>query len=310
MGGDGRRRFHYLELGCLRHIVQAHAYGMEIIVMTLRNATSLLLGVSLAAGTAAALAQQASVPQPMNAEPVPAPAPAPAAPNVFVVPAGTKIPLTLRSAISTKTARPGDAVYLNTNFPVIVGGRVVIPAGVFVQGYVDGLQRGGKVKGRAELMMHFVSMAFPNGVVIALPGAVDKVPGTNGTEVKDKEGLIQRSSTKADDAKTIAGTTLTGSSVGALAGYAGGSPGLGAGVGAGAGAAVGLIATMMKHDQDIVFPEGSSVIMVMQRPLEVQEQQLRGMGTLTGYDGPQMTPVNAEQLPLPKPKPQAPAQTN
>ena len=65
---------------------------------------------------------------------------------------------------------------------------------------------------------------------------------------------------------------------------------------------------MFKHGDDIVFAEGSSVVMVMQRPLEVQEQQLAGMRNLTGYDGPEMTPVNAEQLPLPKPKPQP--QTN
>ncbi len=301
--------------------------------MAIRTATALLLGFSVAAGSAAAMAQQTAGPvPPSNLQRLPpgpvAPvnsqqlAPGPVAPigaqpaasgtspapgnqAIFVVPAGTKIPLTLTSTLSTKTARPGDAVYLHTNFPVIVGGRVVIPAGVFVQGYVDGLQRGGKVKGRAELMMHFVSMAFPNGVVIALPGAVDRVPGTNGAEVKDKEGLIQQSSNKGDDAKTIAGTTLTGAGVGGLAGYAGGSPGVGTGIGAGAGAAVGLLMTMMKHGDDIIFPAGSNVTMVMQRPLEVQEQQLRGMGALTGYDGPEMTPVNAEQLPLPKPKAQA-----
>jgi hypothetical protein len=284
--------------------------------MTLRTVTSLLLGFSLAAaGPLTAQAQQAAPAspeaaagaQPVNPQPNPAAA-VPANQTTFVVAAGTKIPLELRTAISTKTAKPGDAVYLSTTFPVIVGGRVVIPAGVFVQGYVDGLQRGGKVKGRAQLMMHFVSMAFPNGVVISLPGAVDKVPGTNGAEVKDKEGLIEQSSNKAGDAKTIAGTTITGAGLGGLGGYASGSPGLGTGIGAGAGAAAGILITMFKHGDDIVFAEGSSVVMVMQRPLEVQEQQLAGMRNLTGYDGPEMTPVNAEQLPLPKPKPQP--QTN
>jgi hypothetical protein len=285
--------------------------------MTLRTVTSLLLGFSLAAaGPLTAQAQQAAPASPeaaaagaqlVNPQPDPAAA-VPANRTTFVVAAGTKIPLELRTAISTKTAKPGDAVYLSTTFPVIVGGRVVIPAGVFVQGYVDGLQRGGKVKGRAQLMMHFVSMAFPNGVVISLPGAVDKVPGTNGAEVKDKEGLIEQSSNKAGDAKTIAGTTITGAGLGGLGGYASGSPGLGTGIGAGAGAAAGILITMFKHGDDIVFAEGSSVVMVMQRPLEVQEQQLAGMRNLTGYDGPEMTPVNAEQLPLPKPKPQP--QTN
>lgn len=295
-------------------------------LMALRSVTSLLLGLSLAAaGSAAAQAPQdaasnpaqapaASTPAALTAAPVQtptqtaAPQTAPTAGPVFVVPAGTKIPLTLRSALSTKTARPGDAVYLVSSFPVVVGSRVVIPAGVFVQGYVDGLQRGGQVKGRAQLMMHFVSMAFPNGVVIALPGAVDKVPGATGADVKDKEGLIEAQGTKAADAKTVGETTLLGAGVGGIAGYASNTPGLGTGIGAGVGAAAGMIAVMMKHGQDIVFPEGTTVVMVMQRPLQVQEQQLAGMGNLTGYDGPSMTPVNAEQLPLPKPKP--PIQTN
>ena len=294
--------------------------------MALRSVTSLLLGFSLAAaGSAAAQASQdaASTPAPAPAaqpaaQPVAATAtPATTAPAttaaatsgpVFVVPAGTKIPLTLRSALSTKTARPGDAVYLVSSFPVVVGSRVVIPAGVFVQGYVDGLQRPGKTKGRAQLMMHFVSMAFPNGVVIALPGAVDRVPGANGADVKDKEGLIEAQSTKGADAKTVGETSLLGAGVGGLAGYGSDSPGMATGIGAGVGAAAGIIAVMMKHGQDIVFPEGTTVVMVMQRPLQVQEQQLAGMGNLTGYDGPQMSPVNAEQLPLPKPKP--PIQTN
>ena len=285
--------------------------------MAFRSVTSLLLGFSLTTAAVAATQQPSPVleppatPQPSASAAATTPAPGQ---NVFVVPAGTKIPLALHSALSTKTAKPGDAVYLATTFPVIVGGRVVIPAGVFVQGYVDGLQRGGKVKGRAQLMMHFVSMAFPNGVVIALPGAVDKVPGTNGAHVSDKEGLIEADSTKGKDAKTVATTALTGATVGGLAGYATDSPGLGTGVGAAAGAAVGVIAMMAKHGDDIVFPEGSSVIMVMQRPLEVQEQQLAGMSNVTGYDVPQsgvqMTPVNAQQMPLPKPKPQPAVQTN
>jgi len=278
--------------------------------MALRSVTSLLLGFSLAAAGSAVAQQDAAANQaatPAAEQPAAQPANGTATATtgpVFVVPAGTKIPLTLRSALSTKTAKPGDAVYLVSSFPVVVGSRVVIPAGVFVQGYVDGLQHPGKVKGRAELMMHFVSMAFPNGVVIALPGAVDKVPGATGAQVTDKEGLIVADSHKAADAKTIGETTLTGAGVGGLVGYANNTPGVATGIGAGVGAAAGVLAVMMKHGQDIVFPEGSTVVMVMQRPLQVQEQQLAGMGNLTGYDGPEMTPVNAEQLPLPKPKPQ------
>jgi hypothetical protein len=275
----------------------------------LLGSSLLLLGASFL--TTGSLHAQQSPPATPAATPPPAPATEAqsAAPvnsqPVFVVPAGTKIPLTLKSAISTSTAKPGDAVYLNSDFPVIVAGRVVIPAGVFVQGYIDGVQRGGKVKGRAQIMMHFVSMVFPNGVVIALPGAVDNVPGAQNAQVKDKEGLIEQKGSKVDDTKTVAGATVAGAGVGGLAGWAGGSPGLGVGIGAGAGAAAGIIEMMMKHGADITFPAGTNVIMVMQRPLQVQAQQLNGMGNLTGFDGPNMTPVNAEQAPMPKPKPQA-----
>jgi hypothetical protein len=283
------------------------------------SARSATIALSAALFAASSLhAQLAPVPDPQQQNPAPQPAAAAQAPAqastdaapinnapVFVIPAGTKIPLTLKSAISTKMAKPGDAVYLNSDFPVIVGGRVVIPAGVFVQGYVDGVERGGKIKGRAQIMMHFVSMAFPNGVVIALPGAVDNLPGAENAQVKDKEGLIESKGSKMDDAKTVGGATVAGAGIGGLAGWASGSPGLGVGVGAGAGAAAGLVGMMMKHDADITFPAGTNVVMVMQRPLQIQEQQLNGMGSLTGYDGPNMAPVNAAQAPLPKPKPQA-----
>lgn len=275
------------------------------------KSSTFLLGITLMGATSIAAHAQFAMPanQPAAAEPNAQPSTPQATPqtnqNIFVVPAGTKIPLTLKSPLSTKTAKPGDTVYLSSDFPVIIGSRVVIPAGVFVQGYIDGLQHGGKIKGKAQLMMHFVSMAFPNGVVIALPGAVDKVPGANNAQVTDKEGLIEQSSSKGADAKTIANSTLTGAGIGGLAGLAGDNGALGLGVGAGAGAAAGLIETMMKHGDDIVFPAGTTVVMVMQRPLEVKEQQLSGMGNLTGYDGPAMTPVNAAQLPMPKPKPQA-----
>jgi type IV secretion system protein VirB10 len=221
-----------------------------------------------------------------------------------VIPAGTKILLSLRSSISTKTARPGDTVYLNSDFPVIIGGRVVIPAGVFVQGYVDGLQRAGKVKGRAQLMMHFVSMAFPNGVVIPLPGAMDRMPGNSNAQVKDKEGLIEQNGGKAQDAKTVTETTLGGATVGSLVGAAAGNMGEGLGIGAGVGAAAGVVGMFMKRGEDIVIPQGTTVEMVMQRPLEVQEQQLNGMQQLTGYDGPPMAPTTAQQAPMPKPQAQ------
>jgi type IV secretion system protein VirB10 len=74
--------------------------------------------------------------------------------KLWVVPAGTKIPIQLRQAISTKNAQPGDPIYGQTTFPLIVDNRVMIPAGTFVKGVVDMSRRAGRIKGKAELQFH------------------------------------------------------------------------------------------------------------------------------------------------------------
>ncbi len=40
-------------------------------------------------------------------------------PQTYTVPAGTKVLLSLKSAINTKTAQHGDGVYLVSSFPVL-----------------------------------------------------------------------------------------------------------------------------------------------------------------------------------------------
>jgi hypothetical protein len=71
--------------------------------------------------------------------------------KAYTVPAGTRILLSLKSEISTRIAMPGDPVYLVSDFPVVQNGAVVLPAGMYVRGVVDSVQRPGKVKGRAQL---------------------------------------------------------------------------------------------------------------------------------------------------------------
>src|ERR1700686_4897066 len=63
------------------------------------------------------------------------------------VPAGTEVPLVLKSAIDTKNTRIGDGVYCQTAFPVVVDNVIVIPAGTYVKGEVVRSQRAGRIKG-------------------------------------------------------------------------------------------------------------------------------------------------------------------
>jgi type IV secretion system protein VirB10 len=191
------------------------------------------------------------------------------APLRVTVPAGTKIPLALKHAVSTKSVRPGDPVYLETTFPVAENNRILIPAGTYVQGVIDSVKRAGRVSGRAELLMHFTTLIFPNGYTVSLPGAVEGVPGADNSKVKDKEGTIQAESQKGKDATTIAQTTGTGAAVGALA-----RGGKGAGIGAGAGGAVGLATVLLSRGQDVRMEAGTTVEMELQRPLTLEESRI------------------------------------
>jgi len=187
----------------------------------------------------------------------------------LTVPAGARIPLVLKHAISTKSVRPGDPVYLQTNFPVAQDNRILIPSGTYVQGVVDSIKRPGRVSGRAELLMHFTTLIFPNGYTVTIPGAVEGVPGTDNSKVKDKEGTIQADSQKGKDATTIAKTTGTGAAVGALA-----AGGKGAGIGAGAGGVVGLATVLLSRGQEVRMEAGSTVEMELQRALILEEARV------------------------------------
>ncbi len=56
----------------------------------------------------------------------------------------------------------------------------MIPVGVYVQGVVDRVQRPGRVKGRAQLDVHFTTMIFPNGQVVEVPGVSIVCPVPTG----------------------------------------------------------------------------------------------------------------------------------
>src|SRR4051812_46249814 len=73
----------------------------------------------------------------------------------YAIRPGTKIPLSMINSVSTKSSQVGDQFYLETAFPVVVSGKIVVPAGSWVQGSVTDVKRAGRVKGRSELYIRF-----------------------------------------------------------------------------------------------------------------------------------------------------------
>jgi hypothetical protein len=265
---------------------------------------TLVITALLLCATMASQAQQAEAARSPAPEQATAPASGAALPSggegkSYTVPQGTKVLLSLKSGVNTKTAHAGDGVYLVSTFPVIVGSHVLIPAGVYVQGMVDRVERPGRVHGRAKLLMHFTSMIFPNGQVVEIPGNVNNLPGSNGPAVKGSEGTIEQAGNKGRDLGNVAKGAEIGATGGVIGGVASGSPGTGAAIGGLAGAAGGLIYTLLTRGDEVIIPEGTTLEMVMQRPLVLESSQLEGINDVRG--NPQYSPSAAQPRPLPKP---------
>lgn len=205
-----------------------------------------------------------SVPQTPPAPPAAPPAtPAePAKPAKVLVKSGTRLPLVLHNAISTRSAQVGDPVYLETLFPILVDGKVVIPAGSYVSGEVTDAKRPGKVKGRGELMVKLNTMILPNGYTVDF-NAIPTGAGTGGNDTVEDEGRIKGDSDKGSDV----GTVVKGTSIGAGVGGIATRSAKGAGIGAGVGAAAGLLGVLFTRGPELELPRGTTLDVMLDRPL-------------------------------------------
>jgi hypothetical protein len=178
----------------------------------------------------------------------------------ILVPTGTRLPLVLHNAVSTRVAQVGDPVYLETLFPILIDQRIVIPAGSYVSGEVTESKRG-RGHGQAEIAIKLDNLILPNGYEAQF-NAVPTDAGTGGKETVDREGTIKADKNTAGDAKTVAEGTAIGAGVGGILARSG----TGAGVGAGLGAVAGLITAHLNRP-DVELPRGTTLDVILNRPL-------------------------------------------
>lgn len=198
----------------------------------------------------------------------------------FVVPAGTKVPLSMINSISTKTAAEGERIYLETVFPILASGHIVIPPGSYVAGTVTSVKRPGRMKGRGELYIRFDSLTLPNGVTRDFRARMGSLDGTAPETLDKSEGKIKSEGNKAGDLKTVGEAAGAGATVGGLAGAASGHAGMGAGIGAAAGATAGLIGVLMSRGPEAVLAKGTTMEMVLDRPLQFTSTEIEFGGQM------------------------------
>lgn len=195
-------------------------------------------------------------------------------PGEYLIENGTRIPLGLLNSVSTKHSVEGDRIYLETVFPILANGRIVIPAGSYVAGTVTEVKRPGRVKGRGELYVRFDSLTLPNGVTRDFRARIGAMDGRASEEFDRTEGKIKSQGNKGGDARNVGEAAAAGASIGVLAGAASGNYGMGAGIGGAAGATAGLMGVLLSRGPDAVLAKGSTLEMVLDRTLTFNDQEL------------------------------------
>ncbi|MDE3196942.1 MAG: hypothetical protein KGN84_11395 [Acidobacteriota bacterium] len=221
-------------------------------------------------------------------EPSANPAKAGDAPPVYTVAAGTRIVLGMINSVSTKHSAPGDRIYLETVFPIVINSHIVIPPGSYVTGTVTDVKRPGRIRGRGELYVRFDTITLPNGVTRDFRSRLGNIDARGTEKLDQKEGRITADSDKGGDVRTVAEGAATGASIGAIAGSVASHPGLGAGIGGAAGAAAGIAGVLLTRGPDATLDKGSTVEMILDRPLIFNASEVNFTSMAPGHfsDGP------------------------
>ena len=217
----------------------------------------------------------------------------------IILPSGTQLPLVVHNSVTTRSAKPGDPVDLETIFPITQDNRIIIPAGSYVHGEVVQAKRAGKVKGRAEIMIRLNLLILPNGYTVSF-NAIPTGAGTGGNEQVEGEGKIKGDTDKDSDVGTVLRTTTMGVGVGAGIGALAGNAGRGAGIGTLAGAATGLMAIFLTRGPEAELPRGSTVDATLDRPLYLDSSQINftDPGRASALSGPaNRQPVRSNRFP-------------
>jgi hypothetical protein len=195
--------------------------------------------------------------------------------GLWIVPAGTKVPIQLRQPLSTKNAQPGDPVYAQTSFPIVAGGHMMIPAGTWVQGVVDTVKRAGRLKGTAEMQFHLTTLIYPNGYTLDIAAAIDQVPGNQASSVKEP-GTVKHDAEKGKDLGRVGTAASEGGQIGALAGAAAGHSIRSVGIGGLSGIAAGTLIALLARGGDVQFDSGTAVEIALTRAMAIDSEKIAG----------------------------------
>ena len=195
---------------------------------------------STAAQPASTAGGQAAAPAPQTPPP----------PAVVVLPAGTRIRVSLNQDLGSKISRPGDSFTATIANRVVVNGQTIIPSGARADGTVIDARPLGRFKGGALLEIRLERVHTKWGSYPVATSSIDRVEKGKG-----KRSMI---------------LTGGGAGLGALiGGLAGG--GKGALIGALAGGGAGAAGSAFTGNKEIFLPAGTYLTFHLYHSVHITE---------------------------------------
>jgi hypothetical protein len=180
------------------------------------------------------------------------PPPPPPKPNTVTIAAGTMLSIRLQEALSSDRNMAGDSFQGVLEQPVVIDGFVIAEKGSRVEGKVLEVDRGGRVKGTARLVLEVTKINTSDGQRVAVQ--------TSAFERKAEQ------SKKSDALKVGLGAAI-GAAIGGIAGG-----GKGAATGAGVGGAAGAGGVLMTRGKEASLAVESRLSFRLQEPVTLTER--------------------------------------
>jgi hypothetical protein len=156
----------------------------------------------------------------------------------------------LNNAVSSKTARVGDAFTATVAKPVVVQGETLIPRGAEVTGRVTNVKAAGKLAGAAQMGLKLTSITV------------------GGQRYKVSSSAISQTSTGKGKRTAVLGGG--GAGLGAIVGGLAGG-GKGAVIGGLAGGGAGTAGSAFTGDANITLPAESVLSFRLTQPLDLSQ---------------------------------------
>jgi hypothetical protein len=183
-----------------------------------------------------------------------------AAQTISPVPAGTALMVKLDTTLATFSNKAGDPFRARLAEPVMLSGRVVIPAGAMVEGRVTRVSEPRRISGKPTIGIMPEALVLPTGERFFLDATLVDTNAGRDTDV-NREGEFKGSGHDRRDQWETGGGTAGGMLIGGLIG---GPPGVLIGGVVGAGSTG--VHWLSKH-HSAVLPAGTDLTLELNRPL-------------------------------------------